>query len=213
MDHTAHQLGSLRMPGQMPVMVLDDCYLFPGCFLPLFIFEDRYRQMLAAALDTDRMFCIGSRHRPGGEGELAPISTAAIIRACRRQEDGTSHVMLYGVARIRFTEWLQEKPFRIAAVETVPTCVDCGLEELNRLKAEALSMLPKPAAKCSEAMQLLHSTLDSMPCPEMVCDILAYHFVRKAAAQRDLLMERSLQKRYHRLMAELAALVESPEAG
>jgi ATP-dependent Lon protease len=213
MDHTADQLGSLHLPDKMPVMVLDDCYLFPGCFLPLFIFEERYRQMLASALDTDRMFCIGSRERGGGDGELVPVSTAAIIRACRKQEDGTSHVMLYGITRIRFTGWLQERPFRLASVQVFPTCIDCERQELERLKAEALSMLPKSSAKCSEAMQLLHATLDGMPCPEMVCDILAYHFVRNASVQRELLMEPSLRKRYHRLAAELAALVETPEAG
>jgi ATP-dependent Lon protease len=186
-------------------MVLDDCFLFPGCYLPLFIFEDRYRKMLAAALDTDRMFCVGSRDPQGG-GELLPITTAAIIRACRKQDDGTSHLMLYGVSRIRFTGWLQSRPFRIAAIEAFPTVCNCGLDHLNELKARALSLLPTPAPKCSEAMQVMRTTLDHMPCPEMVCDILAYHFVRKPPAQRSLLIEPDVEKRYDRLIEELQAL-------
>ncbi|MDZ4287117.1 MAG: LON peptidase substrate-binding domain-containing protein [Prosthecobacter sp.] len=206
MDHTANQLCSLRLPKTMPVMVLDDCYLFPGCFLPLFIFEERYRQMLATALNTDRMFCIGCRQPEGAENDLTPVSTAALVRACRKQTDGTSHVMLYGISRIRFTGWLQKRPFRIAAIEPLPTCCSGAPEDLARLKFEALAMLPKPAPQCSEAMQVLRTTLEGMPCPEMVCDILAYHFVKKPAAQRALLMEPVLEKRYQRLVEELELL-------
>jgi len=194
------------MPDKMPVMVLDDCYLFPGCFLPLFIFEERYRKMLATALDTDRMFCIGSRESPAQGDSLIPVSTAAIIRACRKQDDGTSHVMLYGVSRIRFTGWPQEKPFRLAAIEPFPTSCTCGPDELDRLKAHALAILPKPAPQCSEAMQVLRTTLTNMPCPEMVCDILTYHFVKKPDIQRALLVEPSLEKRYQRLVTELELL-------
>jgi ATP-dependent Lon protease len=194
------------MPDKMPVMVLDDCYLFPGCFLPLFIFEERYRKMLGTALDTDRMFCIGSRVQSGEGEELIPVSTAAIIRACRKQNDGTSHVMLYGISRIRFTGWLQEKPFRLASVEPLPTAFSSSIDELNRLKADALAMLPKPAPQCSEAMQVLRTTLQNMPCPEMVCDILAYHFVKQPAAQRALLLEPVLEKRFQKLLEELEML-------
>ena len=54
------------LPDKMPVMVLSNCFLLPGCFLPLFIFEERYRLMLKHALETDRMFCVGIRKRSSG---------------------------------------------------------------------------------------------------------------------------------------------------
>jgi ATP-dependent Lon protease len=208
MDQPDQQPPSFQMPDTMPVMVLDDCYLFPGCFLPLFIFEERYRQMLVHALGTSRMFCIGSRRRGGidGDDELLPVSTAGLVRACRKQSDGTSHVMLYGISRIRITGWVQDKPFRIASVQSLPTSHTCCQDELGKLKAQVLGMLPKPTPQCSEAMQVLRSSLHEMTCPEMVCDILAYHFVRKPAAQRHLLMEPVLEKRYERLVQELERL-------
>ena len=37
-------------------MILPKATLFPSAPLPLYIFEPRYRQMLAHALDTQRMF-------------------------------------------------------------------------------------------------------------------------------------------------------------
>jgi len=101
-------------------MVLSDCTLFPHCLLPLYIFEPRYRDMLTHALETDRMFCIGTIQRDADDSDDAAIrdvSTAALIRACVAQPDGTSNLILQGVRRIRLAGWQQREPFRIAAIE------------------------------------------------------------------------------------------------
>jgi Lon protease-like protein len=111
-----HPQDQVTLPAQMPVMVLSDCYLFPGCFLPLFIFEERYREMLKHALDGDRMFCIGTRISKSDDSVL-PWSTAGLVRACVKQPDGTSHVMLYGIRRINLNAWSDDRPFRIAEIE------------------------------------------------------------------------------------------------
>ncbi|MEM7147653.1 MAG: LON peptidase substrate-binding domain-containing protein, partial [Verrucomicrobiota bacterium] len=52
---------SLPLPSAAPVMILPDCNLLPHGFLPLFIFEPRYRAMLRDCLESDRLFCIGMR--------------------------------------------------------------------------------------------------------------------------------------------------------
>ena len=73
------------LPDKMPVMVLSNCFLLPGCFLPLFIFEERYRLMLKHALETDRVFCVGIRKRSCRDSdEVMPITTAGLIRAGTR---------------------------------------------------------------------------------------------------------------------------------
>jgi ATP-dependent Lon protease len=103
-------------------MVLSDCCLFPGCQLPLFIFEERYRLMLGHALNTDRMFCIGTRQsREAARSEVFPFSTASLVRVCKTQPDGTSHVLLAGLQRIRLLGWVQQEPFLLARVELLPT--------------------------------------------------------------------------------------------
>jgi Lon protease-like protein len=52
------------LPRSAPVMVLGGATLFPLGYMPLFIFEPRYRAMLDYALERDRMFCVGHA-RPG----------------------------------------------------------------------------------------------------------------------------------------------------
>lgn len=209
MDLNSQTHCSFPLPDTMPVMVLGDCFLFPGCLLPLFIFEERYRQMLAHALKTDRMFCIGTRVSSAKNGcELLPVSTAGLIRACKKQADGTSHVMLQGVRRIRLNDWQQEKPFAIAGVEPLRTVIETEPDYVNELKQRSLDLLPDATSCAGESMRSLRAALLKIECPEMVCDILSYHFVRRSPAQRSLLLEPILERRYDTLITELERLKE-----
>ncbi len=187
------------LPDTLPMIVLDGCYLFPGCHLPLFIFEERYRRMLDHALHTDRMFCIGA---PCGADDIQPVTTAGLIRASVKNADGTSQVMLYGVTRVRITGWDQMLPFRIARVESILTKT-APLETLRTLKSKALSLLPHPTDDSCENMQLLRQSLEDMEEAEAVCDIIAFHFIRRKATLRALLEECCPQRRYERLISEL----------
>lgn len=186
------------LPAEMPVMVLQDCHLFPGCLLPLFIYEDRYRKMLAHALGTNRMFCIGNRE---GTDEDAPISThttAGLVRACVQQEDGTSHLLLLGLKRIELGEWVQEKPFRIAKIQPLETVL--GEDETHRgLKAEALGLFAKVGDQAAQLRKVLEENDDM----EMVCDVLSYHFTRCPKLQQKLLAEPSLVRRYEMVIEAL----------
>lgn len=195
--------AGLALPDTLPVMMLSDCYLFPGCFLPLFIFEQRYREMLAHALQTHRMFCIGTR--TGGddqENQLMRVSTAGLIHSCVKQSDGTSHLILMGLRRVRFTGWVQEKPFLLASIEPLDS-EPADPAVLQSLKTEALDNLPACPSEAAEAIQLLCDKLRACNHAEMACDILAYHFIRRNAVLRAVLSETNVEKRYHLLIKEL----------
>lgn len=199
MDSSTHQ-SSFTLPDTLPLIVLEECYLFPGCFLPLYIFEQRYRLMLEYALKTNRMFGVGIC----SGGHLLPVTTAGLIRASKKQPDGTSHVMLYGVTRVRLTGWEQVEPFRVAKIEPVKTTTALSVKELVVLRERALDLLPPTTPETSEAMQTLRCTLGQMPCTELACDVLSYHFVREPKSMRALLVEPCLEKRYALLHAELS---------
>lgn len=200
----------ISLPRQIGLIVLEDCFHFPGCYLPLFIFEQRYREMLDHALGGSRMFAVGTTV----DGQLLPVTTAGLVRASKKRLDGTSHVMLYGVSRVRFTGWVQESPFRIATIEPLETQVESTPGELRELRDKALDLLPPVSAECGDAMLKLRDLLSCMDCPEVVCDILSYHFVRDPGAAGRILTETSLERRYETLIAELEKLrAASPAPG
>jgi Lon protease-like protein len=189
----------MEMPQSLGLIVLEDCFHFPFCTMPLFIFEQRYRVMLAAALEGSRMFGVGCLHR----GELLPVATLGLVRACKTMPDGTSHVMLQGLSRVRVTGWQQTQPHRIATVEAMPTSVDSEPAQLQQWRQRALACLEPLAADCGEAMGELLAVLRQMECAEAACDLMAYHFVRDGDAAASLLQETSLSRRYEILLEVL----------
>ena len=108
------------LPKILPVMVLPDCSLFPGARMPLFIFEPRYRQMLADVLEGERMFCIGTADMDLPEEPEGPVvfpyASVGLVRACVSAGDGTSNLVLEGLQRVQFVAWESGKPYRRARV-------------------------------------------------------------------------------------------------
>src|SRR5512137_2102847 len=107
------------LPNQVAVMILNNATLFPQALLPLYIFEPRYRVMLADALRTHRTFCIAMQ-KPDAKRE-APCQVAGlgVVRVSVDHRDGTSHLILQGLARVRLGRVLQRKPYRMHAIEVL----------------------------------------------------------------------------------------------
>ena len=90
------------LPTSCGVMFLSGVTLFPGTHLPLRIFEERYRQMLAEALEGSLIFTIAMKppqDMPGGKRHAS--GRTGLVTTCVKQEDGTSNLMLLGIYRVR----------------------------------------------------------------------------------------------------------------
>src|SRR3979411_1417729 len=111
----------MKIPSEVPVMTLPNATLFPQALLPLYIFEPKYRQMLSDALHSNRMFLVAMQ-RPGSTRELpSPVAGLGLIRVSVGHRDGTSHLILQGLARVELAEAVRYKPYRIQRIRGVET--------------------------------------------------------------------------------------------
>lgn len=186
-------------------MLLDGCTLFPHHLLPLFIFEPRYREMLRHALETHRMFCIGNRRTAvGTAGEaddgIVDFSTAGMVRACVQHADGTSHLVLQGISRIRLLGWEQRLPFRIARVEPVPSIP--GDRQENQLLAGRLMEIAAQllSQSATAATAEISSQLRTLRNPETLADFMAANFLQDGARRQRLLATQHVGQRLRRLL-------------
>src|SRR5256714_14501240 len=109
----------MKIPDEVPVMTLPNATLFPQALLPLYIFEPRYRQMLADTLHSNRMFS-GAIQRPGNSRETpAPVAGLGLIRVSVGHRDGTSHLILQGIAGVELQEAIRYKPYRIQRIKAI----------------------------------------------------------------------------------------------
>jgi Lon protease-like protein len=94
------------LPSTLPLFPLPNVVLFPNVFLPLHIFETRYRQMVSDALAGERMIGMVLLH-PGYDGEdegtppVYEIGCAGLITHVERLADGRFNIVLRGLERFR----------------------------------------------------------------------------------------------------------------
>lgn len=204
-----HELPTTDLPTTIPVMVLP-CTLFPHALLPLFIFEPRYRAMLKTALESDRFFCMGTvdpDDDPDDDNRrISSISTAGIVRACVTHEDGTSHLLLLGTRRIRFVDWVQHTPFRIARIEPALTETDSpSLAE--QLASEVIDIIGPLTGVGRPMSREVYEHLKTLDEPETVADLVAHTFVTDPLQRQSLLETLETGERLHRLARHLHALL------
>src|ERR1700759_3871300 len=112
--------SSRLLPDRVPVMPLPGALLFPHALLPLYIFEPRYREMLAHALSRHRIFSVAlvkpDRSEWTSPADFFHVAGVGLIRACVERGDGTSNLILQGLERVRFTSFAQDAPFPIATI-------------------------------------------------------------------------------------------------
>jgi uncharacterized protein len=86
---------------RVPVFPLAGALLFPRSHLPLHIFEQRYRDMVRAALAGDRLIAM-AQPRDGREPPaLFAIGCLGHIAECESLPDGRFNIVLEGIGRYR----------------------------------------------------------------------------------------------------------------
>ena len=142
------------LPPTIPIFPLPNVVLFPNVFLPLHIFEPRYRDMVADALEGDRMIGMVLL-RPGWEGRydgrppIYPIGCAGVISHHEKMPDGRYNIVLRGLEKFRVLDEDDSKSYRLAHIqpllETIPAS---DREEIRaaRAKLEAL-LVPQPTGR------------------------------------------------------------------
>ncbi len=171
-------------------MLLPNCTLFPHGGQPLFIFEPRYREMLADALEGSCFFAVGrllGEETPDPRECSAPLGTIGLVRASRQQDDGTSHLLLHGVMRVKFTEWHPGFPYPCATIEP-SVCffrpenqAMAAMKTLRGAVEDAVRELPE------EVRQGVFTLLDRADGPELMTDIVSQQFVHDADLRQRLL--------------------------
>lgn len=94
------------LPPTLPIFPLPNVVLFPNVFLPLHIFETRYRQMVNEALAGERMIGMVLL-QPGYEADyegtppIYDVGCAGLITHVERLADGRFNIVLRGLERFR----------------------------------------------------------------------------------------------------------------
>jgi len=102
------------MIATLPIFPLPGLILFPGSYLPLHIFEPRYRLMLNYCLENEEEIGITSLH---SDSSIEPIFGWGKIVEREQFPDGRSNIMIFGKGVGKLLRYKTKEPFIIALVE------------------------------------------------------------------------------------------------
>ena len=112
-----------QLPDIMPIFPLPNVVLFPNSSLPLFIFEDRYKQMVRDCLQGDRYLSVallqkGWEQQSGAPRPHTTSGFGRIIRATRQPND-CMDIVIQGMGRIEMIQFHDDRPYLRASVKLV----------------------------------------------------------------------------------------------
>lgn len=216
----------MQLPLEVPVMTLPSATLFPQALLPLYIFEPRYRKMLADSLKSHRMFTVAMQ-KPGQTRE-APCVVAGLglIRVSVDHPDGTSHLILQGLARVELGQTVRYKPYRVNSIRPLQpepvdnVRVDALLAKVHELVEQRIKLGPSPtfppfkpkgsskkkaAAEMPNALPEIMQYLQNLPDPETVADLVSCALLPRAEHRQTILETIEVDRRLKFLIRFLLA--------
>jgi ATP-dependent Lon protease len=222
----------MKIPREVPVMTLPNATLFPQALLPLYIFEPRYRQMLADALNSTRMFSVAMQKQGTTRETPSPVAGLGLIRVSVAHRDGTSHLILQGLARVELEEAVKYRPYRVQRIKPLqsPPCdnvkVDALVAKVRELLQERIHLgLPFPfpvmspghaessPAPPSFSPKEILNYLDSITDPEQAADLVSCAVLPGAAERQTILETVDVEVRLRRLIHFLLAEIRNKRKG
>ncbi len=198
----------LALPERVPLMIFPTALVFPNTIQPLRIFEPRYRAMLEWALERERMFCL-TQLRPGSddsdtENDFYHVAGLGLIRASVGQPDGTSQLLLQGLARVELSELDFQDPFWTARISPVLEHGHTDAEN-PELMDEVRMLALTVASQMGEVPAEFAQHLENLRNPGILADTLANAMVREPGRRQKLIEEGDVSERLRLLRSILKA--------
>ena len=195
----------------LPIFPLPDITFFPHTFLPLHVFEARYRAMITDALARDRRIVV-ARLRPGfeatyeGKPAIFPVAGGGQIVNCERLASGRFNILVKGEWRVRIEgEVPTDTLYRLARarrLDDAPAADDVTavVSRIRTACRRLLEALDRP-------LDVLDGALGAEQAPGAIADRVAAAFLPDPDLRQSLLETVDVGDRLRRVADALEDLV------
>ncbi len=188
---------------------LPELVMFPRVLQPLHVFEPRYRELLADALNDDRLIAMALYRRADdafSQGKPPLFDTCCLgrITQCETLPDGRSNLMLAGLRRVRIVRELPcERAYREAQVEVCNDLypADGDADRAGRHDLLLERFLRQVTGECDE--RLLRELSSERISLGALTDVVAYTLALEAHFKQQLLAELDVDRRASLLLQRM----------
>lgn len=192
--------------GALPLFPLPNAVLFPGAFLPLHVFEPRYRAMVRDVLQGHRALAVVMIKDKGrvdeqGHPEIADIAGVGVIVDHVELPGGRYDILLRGRGRVRLCELPFEPPYRRAQAKIITSPPeDVPAPEVMALMASASAF----AALLDKSHGGFELRFPPGASPGVLADLCAHQLVLDARERQVILETMDTGERVRRVAEALA---------
>jgi ATP-dependent Lon protease len=154
--------------------------------------------MLAHALAHERMFCVALLRPESAqwksEDDFFDVGTIGLIRACVGRGNGASNLILQGLQRVCFADFVQLHPFPIAEFETLRSDNETTVET-DALGAKVLELYARFKTLGRQLPTKIDRYVTDMTDLAMLADLMASTFIEDPVRRQQVLEELDLNTR------------------
>ena len=195
-------------PDQVPVMSLSNSTLFPKAILQLYIFEDRYKLMIEEVLGSHRLFAVtdleskantvslNKPYKKSNDYSNVPIAGIGVVRACRKNPDGTSHLIIQGMARVKLLSVSWDCPYPLADIEYLPSVNNSNTNDYNAIKSTLIDSIENLLQLDTSLPEDILPFLANIDDHENVLDVAIASLCPTGKLKQNLLETISVNQRY-----------------
>ena len=201
----------------LPIFPLPDVTFFPHTFLPLHVFEARYRALVTDALARDRRLAV-VRLRPGfeeryeGKPAVFPVTGGGEIVNCERLANGRFNILMKGQWRLRIeAEVPSDTLYRIVRARRLDDAAPA--DDVSKVVARIRSSCRRLLEALERPVDVLDSALAVGQAPGAIADRVAAAFLPDPALRQSLLETLDVAERLRRVSTALDDLVNEVTGG
>lgn len=195
-----------KLPDPLPIFPLPNVVLMPNAALPLYIFEERYKDMMRDCLEGEPYLSVallqkGWEQKTGTPSPYPVAGFGRITRAVRRPND-CMDIVIQGMGRIEMVAFNEERSYLRASVRTLnPTVRDeaAAASEADAMRQKFLALLGRKGTAADPVrrqLKLLASPID-------IVFFVASHLPLDPHSQQELLQTLSVEEQIGRLVRVL----------
>jgi len=193
-----------QIPKIVPVFALPTVVFFPKTYLPLHIFEPRYREMIRDSLKGRQVIAMallkeGWEKNYYDTPEVYPMGCVGKIVKTQALEDGRYNIVLYGLARVHLKEPFLERSYRQSWIDPAPP-IEQGVQSLSPSLKERLLGHLKDYGKLIGAQQQMELFLKVEMDDETLVNLFSSELNFTVMEKQFLLEAETLSQQCKRLM-------------
>ncbi len=199
------------IPDSLPVLPLRSTVVFPMAMAPIAVSLPRSVKLVDDVMRLNRILAVVLKRSEApdeaGPADLYAMGTVGVIHQLSRAPDGSLRLVMQGLERVRFAEFVQTEPYLVARVQAAPDQTEQSTEG-DALRRAAVDLFRRLVGMAAEIPDELGAAAEQLTDPRQVAYLVGAVVPMEASVRQEILeldpMDRKLRRIIDLLQRELA---------